>query len=588
MNHDYEITLDETVTESDFSVTGSIDVTNTHPNDAMTVSLADVLDDATVATIGSCVGGTLTGASLEVPANSTAVCEYTATPGDRTATLNTATATTANGVEVSGTADVAWTKEVVGYDAVNVTDDYATPGDLLDDLSWGPIPSDQTLAYDRDFTCSSDLGDYTDGYYHATFINTAVIDETGAYDDATVTLNCYALSVSKTANTTYTRTYDWIIDKDAVDADGVTIPVEGLMLAQGQAYNLEWRVTADLAAIPYVDSDHKVEGVITVSNPSTDAATVDVSDVFTPDGEPGVPIAVDCDPIAGGDQATGIIVPAEGSVDCTYEHMTAGAQDGDNVATATLVSPTAATEFSGNTPVAFGDPSTLVNDEVIVTDTFNGGAETAIGTVTVAEAPKTFTVFTLLSSDPADLPDALLFCGANLVVNDAAVYVDDNGNLGALFDTATREVPVFVACEDGCTLTLGYWKTHNLLFWGGAPDDDAWFLIGDADGDGTLEGSGEDFYNSGQTWFEVLWTAPQGGNAYYQLAHQWIAATLNTLNEAGTTADVDEALAWGETVLLQSIQALLTATSRARTERISVPTARLGGIQRRRYWPGTL
>ena len=43
-----------------------------------------------------------------------------------------------------------------------------------------------------------------------------------------------------------------------------------------------------------------------------------------------------------------------------------------------------------------------------------------------------------------------------------------------------------------------------------------------------------------------MWTAPKGGNAYYQLAHQWIAAKLNVLNGAGTTPAVDAALAYGE------------------------------------------
>jgi hypothetical protein len=38
-----------------------------------------------------------------------------------------------------------------------------------------------------------------------------------------------------------------------------------------------------------------------------------------------------------------------------------------------------------------------------------------------------------------------------------------------------------------------------------------------------------------------MWTAPQG-NAYYNLAHQYIAAVLNSLNDAAVPADVQSAL----------------------------------------------
>ena len=43
------------------------------------------------------------------------------------------------------------------------------------------------------------------------------------------------------------------------------------------------------------------------------------------------------------------------------------------------------------------------------------------------------------------------------------------------------------------------------------------------------------FFLSGQTYFEVLWTPPKG-NAYYILAHAYIAAELNFLNSADATA----------------------------------------------------
>ena len=48
------------------------------------------------------------------------------------------------------------------------------------------------------------------------------------------------------------------------------------------------------------------------------------------------------------------------------------------------------------------------------------------------------------------------------------------------------------------------------------------------------------------TWYTVFWTAPKGGNAWYILAHQYMAAMLNILNDASTTPAVDDAIADAE------------------------------------------
>ncbi len=80
-------------------------------------------------------------------------------------------------------------------------------------------------------------------------------------------------------------------------------------------------------------------------------------------------------------------------------------------------------------------------------------------------------------------------------------------------------------CEqEGCTYTQGYWQTHSI--YGPAPYDPTWALIGED----------APFYYSGQSYYEAIWTPPSGGNAYYILAHQFIAAELNFLNGASPTA----------------------------------------------------
>jgi hypothetical protein len=124
-------------------------------------------------------------------------------------------------------------------------------------------------------------------------------------------------------------------------------------------------------------------------------------------------------------------------------------------------------------------------------------------------------------------------CGEYTFVNVASFETNDTGT----DDSDSWTIDVNVPCGGGCTLTQGYWKTHSAI--GPAPYDDAWLNIGPL-------GAGETFFLSGQTYYQVLWTSP-AGNAYYNLAHQYIAAELNVLNGASTTPAVDAALASAET-----------------------------------------
>ncbi len=76
--------------------------------------------------------------------------------------------------------------------------------------------------------------------------------------------------------------------------------------------------------------------------------------------------------------------------------------------------------------------------------------------------------------------------------------------------------------DGGCSLTPGYWKTHSIN--GPAPYDDIWAQIGET----------TPFFSSGTSWYGALWTEPKG-NPYWILAHAYIAAHLNDLNDADFT-----------------------------------------------------
>ena len=91
--------------------------------------------------------------------------------------------------------------------------------------------------------------------------------------------------------------------------------------------------------------------------------------------------------------------------------------------------------------------------------------------------------------------------------------------------------------ETGCTLTQGYWKTHN---------EHATSAGLQADWPAPYD---EDDLLCGQTLLAILETAPQG-DAWIILAHQFIAARLNLASGASTTDEVDAALASADTWLL--------------------------------------
>ena len=276
----YDVFVDQTITPSGYRAFGNIYVTN--PADApgpMTVSVADMLDG--VAATLDCDG------SLTVAAGETGSCGYTVDLTDAKTRLNSATVTF-NQIDFLATADVIFGDPIVdGYPAVNVTD--SVVGDL------GKAGGDFTFEYPRGFSCSSDPADYTDGFYKAEFENIATIVETGQSDKATVTVKCYAPSVSKTAEGSIDKTFDWTILKTA------TPPTGG---QPGDTVDWTWTVSVDYTTTL---GDPTVSGVITVVNPHpSEPLTVALSDVL----DDGTLVSLDC-----GDSLT---VPAASSATCTY------------------------------------------------------------------------------------------------------------------------------------------------------------------------------------------------------------------------------------------------------------------------------
>jgi hypothetical protein len=322
-----------------------------------------------------------------------------------------------------------------------------------------------------------------------------------------------ALQVSKTAETAYDRNWTWDIEKVGDQTS--------LTLSTGQNFLVNYDVTVSAMS---ADGNWEVFGDITIYNPNlTAAATIeDVTDSISGFGA----VSVDCG------VAFPYILAAGDTLTCSYATALPDGDDRTNTATAETSGKVAG--GSGSAGVEFGAPSNIYDECIDVNDDQYG----FLGMVCANAAPYTFEYSMTLSYD---------VCGEYEFVNVADFVTNDTFATGS----DSWKVDVDVPCIQGCTLTQGYWKTHS--WYGPAPYDATWALVGE----------NTSFYLSGKTWFQVLWTPP-AGNAYYNLAHQYMAAKLNILNGAGTTPEVALAITKAEAFFsIKSPAVKLTNTERA-------------------------
>ena len=500
-DHDYLVTVDKTTTDSNFAVTGTITIENNHPTAAM--SLTSVIDS-----LSSGESATVDCPALSVPAADSVDCTYSAEPANANAGTNTATVAF-NGINFPATDGYTFSYTEYGYPTINVTD--SIEGAL------GSASDDATFPYDADFACSANPADYTNGSYSYSVTNTASIDETGASDTATVTVDCYAPVVSKTADGTFARDWTWEIDK--------TGDQTSLELAVGQQFLVNYSVTVTATS---ADSDYEVTGNIYVENPtgSPGSMAVDVADkIGTTDA------VIDC---GGGPGDTTLSVASGVTAYCTYFVDFGDTMPSETTNTATVTFNSI--DFTATDDFGFSlDEET---DECIdLTDSQYGN----LGTVCADESPKTITYSMYVGPYPV--------CATYEFRNIASFVTNDTGATGQDDWIVYIDIPC-----GGCTLTPGYWKTHSE--YGPAPYDDAWSLLDALEGsgeplvwapDGNKDGADELFFapNTGFSWFQVFWMAPKG-NVYYQLAHHYQAAVLNVLNEASAPAEVTAAIAHAE------------------------------------------
>lgn len=304
------------------------------------------------------------------------------------------------------------------------------------------------------------------------------------------------------AHTSFDRTYNWEITKVARQPS--------LTLAVDESFVETYEVTVKNTG--YTDSNWQVFDGILYTSDTTFTAT-SVSAVINPGG---LVAPVDC--AFFGNYA----LPFTGtSILCRYGPL--ALPDGSpRTATATIGFSDGSTASNS---VGFNFTSDLLPGQPVeinkCVDAYDSAAG-FLGTVCAGDGTKTFTYTRTIGPYRQ--------CGDFVVENRAWLNIDPTR-------PASATVHVRVPCVGGCTLTQGYWKTHSDR--GPAPYDDNWANVGPLQED-------TPFFTSGLTWYQLFWTPPAGGNAYIQLAHQYMAAKLNILNGASTTPAVTAAIAWAE------------------------------------------
>lgn len=321
VTHGYKVTVDPTYTDSAWKVEGDITIANPNAWEAIT---ANVADSATLD--GSCVLDDTDGI-VSVPASGIVVVHYTCT-----------WATTPTPYSGTNTATITWDKDIYftpnglatgtqGFEFKNPTE--INPVVTVDDNnltgeSWSADRAYAEWSYGKEFACSTNPADYAgDGTYSYTHTNTATINETtGDSDIATVTVNCFAPVVSKTAAGKYDERHDWTVTK-------TVSPVSQSAFA-GDTVSYEWTVvvTEDVA-----EENFLVAGEITVVNPSGEEITVDLVDSL---GGGTAATIIPSDDCAFDAELGKLTIPANTTAVCAYEAKPAGRADTVNNVSVTM------------------------------------------------------------------------------------------------------------------------------------------------------------------------------------------------------------------------------------------------------------
>ena len=491
----YGIALEPTILPvAGGTVSGNITVTNPVGNPSANVqSVSGLLNN---------IGSVITECDVELP--------YVLESG---ASFNCSYEAESNGTDSVSTVIVETTGEVPGVENVQGFE-FIGDGSLIDECvvlndsnPYGPQnvevcidlespDSNYTFPYEATFGAGSEVelpgvcNEPVEYVNEATYVGV----DTGVVGEAVATVSVLEKCVQElnllklNAWSSYDQRYDWSVEKTA-DKDM-------LVLGDGEFETVSYDVVLDAVSVDY---NHKTWGQVLVENPiDNPPATIESIEVVL-DGS-GV-VYLDC-----GVDLPYILGPNR-DIYCTYEVDFADGNDTIaevTVETSGLV-PSNADQYEVQRSL---EPEAVLGECADFYDPMYSATEQVY--VCADELPKTISYAVEFGSEGEEF-----VCGVETHPNVASVYP-----YGGESAESTWSVEVVSAC--GCTLTQGYWKTHTGE--GGAEFDEGWLEIGEL-------GPDEEFAGSGLTWLQVFNTAPKG-DAWYQLAHQWMAARLNILQYA--------------------------------------------------------
>ncbi len=386
----YTISLDQTVVESPAVISGTVQLVNNGSeapeNFQLTITLkylGATVDQALITTYAA--GGSYPFSfALAAPVAGTYVVE--------------AVAQVSNGSGDTSTNSTALAQQINGYPSIHVQDGTR---------AWG-FAGDGQGGYTVDLACDADAGVRN---------NTATIVETGQSASAAVTVTCHALEVSKTAATTYDRTYLWAIRKSG-DKSDVTVPIQLPFDPVAPPLLTAVNYTVEVTNTGFTDSNWRAGGTITVHNPAPVPAVIKrVTDVM-----PATAVQADFG------VTFPYLLPAGASLIGTWSADLADASSRTNTATAVIAthyypvggqpSEIGESAFSGTAAILFGPPLQLIDECVQVADNQAG----SLGTVCVENAPQTFTYTRTYG------PWTPQQCGENLDrTNVASLITNDTG-----------------------------------------------------------------------------------------------------------------------------------------------------------------
>ncbi len=502
---------DRSITDDDFKVFGEIEISNIGTDPVQIIQTQASAEGIVV---------TMPCNSFTLYPGDAVTCTYSIPLPSEVEPGTVSFLITTNGqpVYASGSFGTASPVSIEGPETVELTGDYIPEEPIV-------LNDDAELNYLEQFDCSDCQGEgyeKTGTIYRYSWI---YADDFSVGDFGVVVLHCWRLMVDRQTSPSWTRTWEWTMDKTA-DADL-------LVLSTGQPYMVNYRIDLEANA----NDSYSISSQMSIYNPAPIPATIlNVYGYVLPDyygyatcyGDPPQFI-LNPDQHYICDISLSLPYPEGGFANFynAYDRKRYYYVPGEDP----LEIGTMTTSVLGM--VTFpATPDPVIDERVDGNDTHNGYFNFSISE-SVTQPQVNFTMFYPWQIGPYDYCDEYF-------VDNLAYYITNDNNI---FGLDQWTVDISVPCL-GCTHSNGYWKTHSS--YGPAPYDDNWENLGDVDGDGTPEYQDETFFLSGQSYYQVLWTTPAGGNPYYILAKQYIAAVLNILDGASSTPEVDAAIADAE------------------------------------------